>query len=175
MASERYELNPTDRITTGAIGPPGKRVFYLQGRSADTLVTLIVEKQQIQSLAIGLEQFLDDLHGRLPELQAASAEYEDSDMELEEPVDPSFRVGHIGLGYDEESDRLVLVAREIQAPDADPELAAVARFWCTRSQLRRMCSWGLDLASRGRPICGNCGMPIDPEGHFCPKRNGHKH
>ena len=175
MTTDRYELNPTDRITTGAIGPPGKRVFYLQGRSADTLVTLIVEKQQIQSLAVGLEQFLDDLRDRLPELPPASAEYDEAQMELEEPIDPSFRVGHIGLGYDEDTDLLVLVAREIQTPNADPEMAAVARFWCTRSQLRQMCNWGLDLAERGRPVCGNCGMPIDPAGHFCPKRNGHKH
>lgn len=175
MTTDRYELNPTDRITAGAIGPPGKRVFYLQGRSGDELVTLIVEKQQIQSLAVGLQQFLDDLHERKPELSPAPADYDESEMGLEEPIDPLFRVGHIGLGYDEETDRLVLVAREIQTPNADPDMAAVARFWCTRSQLRRMCSWGLDLADRGRPICGNCGMPIDPEGHFCPKRNGHKH
>lgn len=175
MTTDRYELNPTDRITTGAIGPPGKRVFYLQGRSADTLITLIVEKQQIQSLAVGLEQFLDELKDRMPDLPPAHAEYDETEMKLEEPIDPSFRVGHIGLGYDEETDRLVLVAREIQTPDADPEAAAVARFWCTRTQLRQMCNWGLDLADRGRPICGNCGMPIDPEGHFCPKRNGHKH
>jgi predicted amidophosphoribosyltransferase len=38
-----------------------------------------------------------------------------------------------------------------------------------------MCRWGVEIATRGRPICGNCGEPIDPEGHFCPKRNGHKH
>ncbi|MGD2057732.1 MAG: DUF3090 family protein, partial [Anaerolineales bacterium] len=120
MTAEHYELNPTDRITTGAIGPPGKRVFYLQGRSADTLITLIVEKQQIQSLAVGLEQFLDELNDRMPDLPSAPADYDETEMELEEPIDPSFRVGHIGLGYDEESDRLVLVAREIQTPDADP-------------------------------------------------------
>jgi uncharacterized repeat protein (TIGR03847 family) len=139
------------------------------------LVTLIVEKQQIQSLAVGLEQFLDDLHDRMPELSTTSAEFDETEMNLEEPIDPSFRVGHMGLGYDEESDLLVLVAREIQTPDADPDMAAVARFWCTRTQLRQMCNWGLELADRGRPICGNCGMPMDPQGHFCPKRNGHKH
>lgn len=81
----------------------------------------------------------------------------------------------MGLGYDESSDRLVLVAREVQPEGADPEEAAVARFWCTRSQLLAMCRWGVEIATRGRPICGNCGEPIDPEGHFCPKRNGHKH
>lgn len=175
MASMKYELNPVEFITAGAVGPPGKRVFYLQGRSQVELITLIVEKQQLQSLAIGLEQFLEDLRQRMPDLEPAPSEYIESDMALQEPLDPAFRVGHMGLGYDEEHDMLVLVAREIQPPDADPEQAAVARFWCSRGQLRRMCHWALDLASRGRPICGNCGQPIDPEGHFCPKRNGHKH
>jgi len=175
MASITYEVNPVEHLTTDAIGPPGNRIFYLQGRGSEQLVTLIVEKQQIQSLAIGLEQFLNDLQQRLPDLQEADSDFTHHDMTLQEPVDPLFRVGHMGLGYDEETDLLVLVAREIQPPDADPEEAAVARFWCSRSQLRQMCQLGLEIADRGRPICGNCGQPIDPEGHFCPKRNGHKH
>lgn len=175
MTSIRFDLNPVEKITTGAIGPPGKRVFYIQGSSSTEIVTLIVEKQQVESLAVGLERFLMELHERLPELPEDEGDFEPTDMELEQPVDPAFRVGHMGLGYDEDQDMLVLVAREIQTSDADPEEAAVARFWCKRGQLRAMCSWGLEVASRGRPICGNCGQPIDPEGHFCPKRNGHKH
>lgn len=165
------DLNPVTRITTGAVGPPGKRVFYLQARKDDELVTLLVEKHQVQSLAIGLEEFLAELHKRLPDLPEASADYDDEQMALEEPLDPRFRVGQIGLGYDEDSDRLVLVARELIDEEAESE---VVRFWCTRSQLRAMCYWGLEVASRGRPICGNCGEPKDPEGHFCPKSNGHK-
>lgn len=174
MASLKFDLKPVTRITTGAIGPPGNRAFYLQGSKDDEMVTLIVEKQQVQSLAVGLEQFLVDLYERLPALEEATVDFEEQDMALLEPIDPAFRVGHMGLGYDEDNDLLVLVAREIQPSDADPEEASVARFWCTRTQLRSMCHWGLELADRGRPICGNCGEPIDPEGHFCPKRNGHK-
>jgi len=174
MAGIQFELKPVDRITTGAIGDPGKRVFYLQGRGGDQLVTLIVEKQQIQSLSIGIDEFLGELDKRLTDLPESSEEYIEEEMALEEPIDPAFRVGHIGLGYDEESDMLILVAREIQALDEDPEEASVARFWCNRSQLRRMCTWSLDLSARGRPICGNCGEPIDSQGHFCPKKNGHK-
>ena len=129
------------------------------------------EKHQVQSLAVGLEEFLDELANRLPDLPEASGDYDSDEMELEEPLDPMFRVGQIGLGYDEESDRLVLVARQLESEDEGSE---VVRFWCTRSQLRAMCLWGLEIASRGRPICGNCGEPKDPEGHFCPKSNGHK-
>jgi uncharacterized repeat protein (TIGR03847 family) len=175
MASITYEVNPVEQMTTGAIGSPGNRVFYLQARGLDQLITLIVEKQQIQSLAVGLEQFLSELQERLPALPETDPDFAESDMALHEPIEPLFRVGHMGLGYDEDTDLLVLVAREIQPPDADPAEAAVARFWCRRSQLRRLCQWGLEISDRGRPICGNCGLPIDPEGHFCPKRNGHKH
>jgi uncharacterized repeat protein (TIGR03847 family) len=170
-----FELRPVDHITTDAIGPPGKRVFYLQASQGEEQVTLIVEKAQVQSLAVGVEEFLDDLRERRPEISTADAGYSESDMKLRKPIDPAFRVGQLGIGYDEEGDMMVLVAREIELEASEVDDPSVARFWCTRSQMRSMCAWGLEVASRGRPICGNCGQPIDPEGHFCPKRNGHKH
>src|SRR5512136_1436587 len=161
MAGKEYEVNPVLRITTGAVGPAGKRVFYLQARGESKIVTLIVEKAQIQSLAIGLEQYLQELSQRFPALEEASAAFDEAAMTLDVPVDPAFRVGQLGLGYDEAADRLVLVARELQPEGADPEQAGAARFWCTRSQLRAMCRWGIEVAGRGRPICGNCGEPVD--------------
>jgi uncharacterized repeat protein (TIGR03847 family) len=175
MPAKQYDFNPVDHITAGAIGQPGKRVFYLQASYHGELLTLIVEKQQLQALAVGLEQFLAELAERLPGLAPASAEFGSSQMALAQPVDPAFRIGQLGLAYDEESDRLILVASEIHAENVDPDQVSVARLWCSRSQLLAMCQWAVDIAKHGRPICGNCGEPIDPEGHFCPKRNGHKH
>ena len=173
MPPLEFELRPVNKITTDAIGEPGKRVFYLQAISDDQLITLIIEKQQVQSLAIGVEQFLQDLQSRHPEISEASPDFIESEMSLEKPIDPAFRVGQLGLGYDEESDLLVLVARELPNVETEEETGSVARLWCTRSQIRAMCHWGLEIASRGRPICGNCGQPIDQDGHFCPKSNGH--
>jgi uncharacterized repeat protein (TIGR03847 family) len=174
MPAETIELNPVARITTGAVGTPGKRIFYLQARQAGQVVTLIVEKAQIQSLAVGVESFLTELHERIPTLEQADGRYREREMALEQPLDPAFRVGQLGIGYDEDADRLILVAKQLQAEGEDPEAAMVARFWCTRSQILALCRWGMELAGRGRPICGNCGEPIDAGGHFCPKRNGHK-
>jgi uncharacterized repeat protein (TIGR03847 family) len=174
MPGQELDLNPVSRITTGAIGPPGQRVFYLQARDETTLITLVVEKMQIQSLAVGLEQFLLELAQQYPDLPEAGGEYDESEMELEQPIDPAFRVGQLGLGFDRPTDRIVVVAHEIVAEDQDPEQASVVRLWCTRTQLRALGRWGLELSGRGRPICGNCGEPIDPQGHFCPRSNGHK-
>lgn len=96
-------------------------------------------------------------------------------MHIIPPVDPIFRVGELGLGYDADRDLVVLVTRELVPEGENAEEAGVVRFWCSRSQIRAMCHWGMEVAARGRPTCPQCGEPMEPEGHFCPKRNGHKH
>ena len=174
MAGTEYKLNPVTHITTGAIGPAGKRVFYLQARQASEVVTLIVEKAQVQALAVGLEQYLQELAQRFPTCRRpAPSSTRPKWRSAAARSDLPRRAARIGGRRT--SDRLVLVARELQPEGADPDEASVARLWCTRSQLLMMCRWGVEVAGHGRPICGNCGEPIDPEGHFCPKRNGHKH
>lgn len=175
MPASVLDLNPVSRMTAGTIGEPGQRVFYLQARQGGQLVTLICEKAQLQSLAVAVEQFLVELQSRLPQLSEASAEFRETEMGLEQPIDPLFRIGHIGLGYNDETDQLVLETRELLAESPETEEGSVVRIWCSRSQLRGLARWGLELSQRGRLICGNCGEPIDPSGHFCPKRNGHKH
>ena len=180
---EEIDLQPVSHITTDAIGQPGKRVFYIQAWQNTRTISLIVEKIQVQSLAVGLEQFLAELQQRYPELPEASGDYDEERMRIRPPVDPLFRVGELGLGYDADNDLVVLVAREVvneegeelESPEEAVEEGRVVRFWCTRSQIRAMCHWGMEVASRGRPICPQCGEPMDPEGHFCPKKNGHKH
>jgi len=175
MPEKETDLHPITHITTDAIGPTGKRVFYIQGWQEERTVTLIVEKLQIQSLAVGLEQFLAELNEKFPDLPDASAEYNQEQMHIHPPVDPIFRTGELSLGYDTDNDLVVLIANELLSEDQDPEEERVVRFWCTRSQIRAMCHWGMEVASRGRPICPQCGQPEEPEGHFCPKKNGHQH
>src|SRR3972149_5614538 len=167
MSGQRYDFNPVTHITAGAAGPPGGRVFYLQAKHGLETLTLVCEKQQIEALAIGIEQFLEELQKKHPDLPQATDYYERYKMALEEPVEPAFRVGQMGLGYDEENDLLVLVAQAIVTEEMNPEDASAARFWTPRSQLRAVSRYSLEVVRQGRPICGNCGQPIDPDGHFC--------
>ena len=175
MARIEIELDPVMRITTGAVGQPGQRVFYLQGQDDHQTVTLLIEKAQIQTLSVGVEQFINELDQRLPDLTPVSAEYVEEAMQIEPPFDPLFRIGELGLAYDADRDLACLVANEILSEEVGEEEAGVVRFWCTRSQLLALCAWGAELASRGRPLCPQCGESMDPSGHFCPKKNGHKH
>jgi len=167
------DLNPVSRITAGCVGDPGQRSFYIQARKDSTLVTLLCEKHQVQQLAQGVSKFVRELQEKFPNLDPAVVEYTETEMGLEEPIEFIFRVGQIGLGYDEDCDHLILVAKELIEEDYDAHDAAAVRLWASRSQMLAMGAHGAEIAARGRPTCGNCLQPIDPRGHFCPKSNGY--
>jgi uncharacterized repeat protein (TIGR03847 family) len=111
------ELDPVDRITTDAIGEPGERVFYLQARQGTTLVTVLVEKQQVQLLAASILEILSRV-GK--ETGQGPGEEE---MELEEPVEPVWRAGRLSIGYLEERDLILLELEELlpEAEDGEDE------------------------------------------------------
>jgi uncharacterized repeat protein (TIGR03847 family) len=153
MPGEEIDLRPISHITIDAIGQPGKRIFYLQGRQEAHNITLLVEKIQVQSLIVGYEQFLSEVRTQFPELEDVSDAYIEDQMRILPPVDPLFRVGELGLGYDAENDMVVLVAHELMAEDQDPEQSRSVRFWCSRAQVRAMCRWSMQVVSKGRPIC----------------------
>lgn len=167
-ANVLYDLNPVSKLAVGAIGEPGHRVFYLQGRQGTLTVTLKAEKEQIASLSTSIVNLLE----RLPKRPAADAPGSAYDAILEEPFEPLFQIGQLGLGYDQEHDLLVIVAYQVTAEE-NPEQVNVVRFWGTRAQMHALAEHASTAVAGGRPICVLCGRPIDPEGHFCPRRNGH--
>jgi uncharacterized repeat protein (TIGR03847 family) len=167
-----FDLNPVDRITADAIGEPGNRVFYLQARKSQRLVTLICEKEHVAALAVAIEHLLLSLADGDADAVVDPDPAVAGGMQLEFPLDPAFRVGQVNLGYDQVSGRLVIIAYELTEEEA--EEGAVARFWATPAQMRAFSIHGEEVVSAGRPRCAMCGQPIDPEGHFCPRRNGHR-
>jgi len=176
--STSFELDPVTRIAAGAVGEPGERIFYLQARSADQVVTLLVEKEQVRALAVSIAQMLE----ALPDPQEPEEEISPDDADLEEPLLPEWRVGPMALHYDESSDRIVLIASEAipvdeENPEPDPEAvtdAATARFVATRAQARALAEHAESVVEAGRPRCRFCGFPMGPEGHVCPAMNGHR-
>ncbi|MBE2198645.1 MAG: DUF3090 domain-containing protein [Anaerolinea sp.] len=170
--ARQIELNPISNLTIGAIGLPGQRTFYLQGSRGTQTVSLMIEKEQAVMLASSFESLLEDLDKRYPQHRAETEEPVWTDMRLREPVEPLFRVGNMGVGYNEASEQIVLVAYELVEEDEDP---SVVSYWATREQIVALIQHAYEVVKAGRPICGNCGRPIDADGHFCPNRNGHIH
>jgi uncharacterized repeat protein (TIGR03847 family) len=155
MARFELDLNPVQHITVDAIGQPGARIFYIQGwRETDPQpVTIIIEKVQLQSLALGVDQMLAELAKQKPELSLPAAEFDPDKMRISPPVDPLFRAGEMGLGYEADRDLIVIMVREVVMEGGDPTEAAEVRFWCTRLQTRVLADWSREVIQRGRPLC----------------------
>jgi uncharacterized repeat protein (TIGR03847 family) len=171
--SASFEMPEPDLFTTGTVGEPGQRIFYLQGRSGTQVVTLRLEKAQVAALAEYLAELLSDLPTPAP------SEIPD-DVELLEPVVAEWIVGQIGVVFDETRDRMLIRADEVATVDEEGEPLAdapdggVARFALTRGQVAAFVVRAATLVASGRPPCPLCGRPLDPEGHMCIKTNGHR-
>jgi uncharacterized repeat protein (TIGR03847 family) len=182
------DLGPVDRITTDAIGEPGARTFYIQARAGTEVVTVIVEKQQVQLLAASVLELLEDAPETEAAAEAGTEPAEGSTMALEEPLDPRWRAGRLSIGFDQDRDLFLLEVEEFQpdleeldvddprstvpgsGPESEPESI---RIWASPAQMLALSRHGAEVAARGRPTCQFCGNPIDAEGHACPAMNGH--
>ncbi len=170
--AQHIELNPVYHLTVGTVGEPGQRVFFLQGSQGSRVISLTIEKEQAAMLASSFEALLEELNKQHPQGTREAEEPVWTDLRLREPLDVLFRVGHMGLGYNEETDQIVLVAYELVEEGEDP---SVVSFWLVRAQAKLLIRHITDVVRSGRPVCGNCGLPMDKTGHFCPNRNGHIH
>jgi uncharacterized repeat protein (TIGR03847 family) len=164
--STSYELPRPDVFTAGTVGPPGRRVFYLQVRDDDLTVTLRCEKQQVAALAEYFDGLLDDL-------EPAPFGVSPGDLEMLEPIEEIWTVGAIGVAYDEPSDRIIVVLEEITELDEDEasEDGASVRVHLSRAQVAAFVRHSRELVASGRPPCRFCGLPVDPDGHACPRMN----
>jgi len=166
------ELMKVDRVTADSVGEPGHRTFYIQTRKDDELVTVLVEKEQVQLLAASILEILS----RVDE-ETGEGPGED-EMALEEPIEPRWRAGRISLGHQQEADLVLFEMEELlpEEPEEEGEAreADQVRLWATREQMFSLSRHAAAVCARGRPTCGFCGNPIEPEGHVCPGMNGHK-
>jgi uncharacterized repeat protein (TIGR03847 family) len=154
-----------ERIQIEAIGQPGERRFRLLAIVSGQTYAIWMEKQQVSALGLALEQMLERLPDVGPVLPLAPGL-----TEFDRETRKQFRVGRMELGYDDEADRLVVVAHDLNsAPEAD------AAFACrmTREQARDLSAEAAAVVAAGRPRCTMCGEPMGPEPHVCPQQNGH--
>ena len=162
MENESFDLREVDHLTTGTVGEPGERVFFLQARGDGRLITLKLEKTQVAALVGYLGTLLADLPP--PEELPRS-------LGLLQPIEPEWVVGTLGVSYDEDDDRFVLLAEELVEEGED---GAAARITATRDQIAALVLHGAEVVEAGRPPCPLCGEPLDAEGHVCVRLNGHK-
>lgn len=174
MADQEYEFNPVTRITVGALGEPGHRVFVLQAEYGAEVLNIKLEKQQVAALGEGIDAVLDELEQQERQRVSSWQEPSPEELELAEPAEPTLVAMQLVLAYDAGSQRLLLVIETVGGDVETGELGPVAvRLWAEPAQMRALSRLAQEVVGRGRPICPLCQRPMDPAGHFCPRSNGH--
>jgi uncharacterized repeat protein (TIGR03847 family) len=181
-----FLYDPPERFVAGTVGQPGQRTFFLQATGAGRTTTVALEKEQVAVLAERIDELLDEVlrrsGGSAPVPAMAPAELEDQ-APLDQPLLEEFRVGTMALAWDADEERVVVEAlarvaedEEVsELPDDDDEDGPdLLRVRLSGATARAFAKRALAIVAAGRPPCPFCGLPIDPEGHICPRQNGYR-
>jgi len=168
MAHPVVEFDPVTHITAGAIGEPGHRTFFIQAERGLERITLLCEKEQVLALADAIDEMVEKLEKEFGLARHEDLVIDEAVMMIKEPVDPLFRVGAMGLGYDANRDRILLVAQEALTEDEKRDPREV-RLFATRAQMQALSEYAHDVVGRGRPPDL---VALQTEAYF--RRNGHE-
>jgi uncharacterized repeat protein (TIGR03847 family) len=179
-----FTYDPPERFVAGTVGQPGERTFYLQASGQGRVTSVALEKVQVSRLAERLDELLDEelrSSGGTSSVPAAAPASLADDGPLDLPLLEEFRVGVIALAWDAEGERVVIEAQEESenpveylADEVPEDGPGVLRVRISAAAARAFSQRALQIVSQGRPPCPLCGLPLDANGHICPRQNGHR-
>ncbi len=200
MPRRRFLFDQPDRFIAGTIGTPGSRTFFLQARDGVRTVAVSLEKVQVAVLTARLTDLLEELTQRGIEGAGEVPDAVGDTGPLDEPLNEVFRAGTLALGWDTADELILVEAREITDEDEEEDLSNdegddaddddpdedldphddaaedgpdIFRIRLAPAAARHFVARALRVLAAGRPPCPLCGQPLDPQGHLCPRRNGH--
>ncbi|MGI5424744.1 DUF3090 domain-containing protein [Streptomyces sp. CA-179760] len=193
MSRQVFLYDHPERFVAGTVGLPGRRSFFLQATAGSRVTSVALEKTQVAALAERMDELLDEVvrrsGGSASVPAVAPTEVNDS-APLDTPVEEEFRVGTMALAWDGDEQLMIVEAQALVELDADSEedLAEaeerllqdeengppMLRVRLTGAQARAFAKRALDVVNAGRPPCPLCSLPLDPEGHVCPRQNGYR-
>ncbi len=173
-----HDLGLADSAEAESIGKPGERTFRIVAKSGRGKATIWMEKEQLRQVGVSIKE-LTAAHPAVrnpapPDARAAGARR--FDVEL--------RAGEMSLRHDPASDAFTLSASSASEDDDQPETQAGTPapdeqpvdvvMTLTREHAERLADRALEAVAAGRKPCPLCGAPLDPGGHFCARKNGHR-
>lgn len=183
MARVIHVFRQPDRFVSGTVGEPGERTFYLQALEEGRQISVTLEKQQLSVLSDRLSSLLDEVSKRFDAEVPEEVPDDLVDSEpLDTPLDAEFRVGTMGLGWDAETDSVVIELLEVTEDDVDETIVLddseegpdAVRVFLTPAYARAFSERAERVINAGRKPCPLCGEPLDPDGHICPRQNGYR-
>ena len=172
-----------ERFVAGTVGEPGDRTFYLQAIDDAKVISVQLEKEQVSVLAERLSALLDEVARRLGAAVPTASEESEVDAEpLRTPLEQEFRVGTMGLGWDVESQSIVVELLAVTEQELDESVVLddteegpdALRVFLSLPQARAFATRAERVISAGRKPCPLCTEPLGPKGHICPRQNGYR-
>ena len=170
MPDERLDFGVVESISAQALGQAGRRTFCITLSSFYGKAMVWVEKEQLLEFAIAIKQLISTTTP--PNLPKS---YKSDDIESISKKSPEFKASEIRLGYDQDTALFMIEAAGIELmSNSDPEESrTVLIFGISRQLADELSDQSLQVVAAGRAKCPLCHEPIDPDGHICPKSNGH--
>jgi uncharacterized repeat protein (TIGR03847 family) len=184
-----HRFDPPERFVAGTVGAPGQRTFFLQAREGTRLVSVSLEKQQVQALAERIDELLDELMRAAGDellIPPIAPRHLADSAPLEQPVQEEFRAGTMTLSWDTSDERVVIevfpfTEAAVVSPEQlqedledllEPEPEEIFLVRITAAAARSFVERSRTVIGAGRPDCPFCGEPSDPDGHLCVRANG---
>ena len=167
----RHSFTNPDRCVAGTIGAPGERAFFIQARSENRVISVAVEKAQVQAVASRLELIIAEVRKANPLVVIETLPADDAPLDT--PVDEEFQIGAISLAWNDETQLISLELYELEDDEEDAE-GGVLEINFSLGMAAAFAQRSKAVVNAGRLPCPFCGIPIDPRGHLCPRANGYR-
>ena len=155
----------------GTIGEPGERAFFIQVRNKGRVISVALQKAQVQAIANRLELIVAEVRKSNPLISISNVPQDDAPLET--PVDEEFQVGAISLAWNELDQVLAFELYELEDDETDED-GHVLEINFDLGMAIAFTQRSKALVNAGRLPCPFCGIPIDPRGHLCPRANGYR-
>ncbi len=180
MARRILTFSHPMRFVVGTVGEPGDRTFFLQVSDPDP-TSVLCEKEQAGVLAEKVIELLDQVRDRGVEVpEDVDESLIDTDA-LAQPIEAEFRVVSMGIGWDPTDETVIIEAHGESDSDDVPDIGDdggsgpdTLRVRMTPLDALAFSIRATRVVAAGRPQCPFCHLPIDPEGHICPRANGYR-
>lgn len=167
-------LDPVDSFLVGTIGQPGEREFYLQAKFRNGIHSFAIDKMQVSALA-------DRMALLIGELKAADYRFENIiPGNFEVPLIAEFQIGVIGIIWLGTTEQVSLDLQEIVEgennliPIDESDGPALFRLLMSPDIANTFINQARKVVSAGRAPCPFCALPINKNGHLCPRANGYR-
>ena len=167
----RHIFTNPERCVAGTIGQPGERAFFIQVREKGRVISVAIEKAQVQAIANRLDLIVAEVRKTNPLISVSAPPVDDAPLET--PVDEEFQVGAISLAWNDLEQLLTFELYELEDDEQEAE-GQVLEINFSLGMAVAFAQRSKAVVNAGRLPCPFCAIPIDPRGHLCPRANGYR-